>query len=110
MIKYDVVYRKNAFDLSNSFEEIKNIFIKNRKQERVKFKYFIDNDRKIVKVNDHFIEFYCGSIYKMGGIRPFLYNTDCECASDFLQQGASKVNGKEVMNLEELVKIVLEDE
>lgn len=43
----------------------------------------------------------------MSGTRPKYYNTDSILASNFLQQGACKVNGYEVDSLEKIVELFI---
>lgn len=97
-----VVYRKKASDSFKVFSMIKRII------KAFSIEASIDETKKIIEVNDYHITPFCGPVWKMGGIRPFLYNTDCKYASEILEQGASKVDGREIENLEELVRIILE--
>lgn len=101
MRKDVVIYRKNKNDLLNIFVEIARR-LKEHGDPSIDKKYVT------IKIRDWSIEFFCGTVFKMGGTRPFLYNTDCKYASDFLEQGAVKVNGKETEDLEELLRIILE--
>lgn len=101
MRKDVMIYRKNKNDLLNVFSEIAR-HLKEHGNPCIDEKYVT------IKFQDWSIEFFCGSVLKMGGTRPFLYNTDCKYASDFLEQGAEKVDGNEIKNLEELLRIILE--
>lgn len=101
MRKDVVIYRKNKNDLLNVFSEITR-HLKEHSNPCIDEKYVT------IKNRDWSIEFFCGAAWRMGGIRPFLYNTDCKFASDFLEQGATKVNGKEIEDIEELLRIILE--
>lgn len=100
-----VIYRSKARDIQHAFEEI----VRHLKQEKDQTKIKIFKNGSIDVKNYH-IDFFCGSIYKMSGGRPYLYNTDDLSASQFLMQSASKVNGIEIDNLEKLLKNILEDE
>lgn len=97
MQKDVVIYRKNKNDLLNTFAEIAR-----------RLKEHGDPSHITIKFQDWYIEFFCGAALGMGETRPFLYNTDFKYASDFLEQGAVKVNGKETEDLEELLRIILE--
>lgn len=101
MRKDVMIYRKNKNDLLNVFSEIAR-HLKEHGNPCIDEKY------ATIKIRDWSIEFFCGTVWRMGGIRPFLYNTDCKFASDFLEQGATKVNGKEIEDIEELLRIILE--
>lgn len=107
MRKDVVIYRKNRNDLLNVFAEI-TTRLKETKMDEDCDGLNICKNLDFIKFQDWSIEFFCGSVLKMGGTRPFLYNTDCKYASDFLEQGAVKVNGKEIKDLEELLRIILE--
>lgn len=101
MRKDVIIYRKNKNDLLNTFTEIARR-LKEHGSPSIYEKHIT------IKFQDWSIEFFCGAVFRMGGTRPFLYNTDCEYASDFLEQGAVKVNGKEIEDIEELLRIILE--
>lgn len=107
MRKDVVIYRKNKNDLLNAFTEIVSS-LEGAKIDRSRDKLVIDRSRISVKFNDWSIEFFCGIVLRMGGTRPFLYNTNCKYASNFLEQGAVKVDGKEVKDLKELLRIICE--
>lgn len=101
MRKDVVIYRKNKNDLLDAFAEIAR-HLKEHSNPSIDKKYLT------IKFQDWSIEFFCGAVWRMGGTRPSLYNTDYKYASDFLEQGAVKVNGKEIEDIEELLRIILE--
>lgn len=59
-----------------------------------------------IYANDIRIEFRCGSMEHLTGLRPDYYETDLYDASEFLAQGAAKCGGKELSSLDDIVTIV----
>ena len=69
-------------------------------------KVVVDKSRRRIMLDSICIEFRFGDFWKMAGCRVVIFNTDSNAAADFLLMSASKVNGFEVSNLYDLVKIV----
>ena len=64
-----------------------------------KGKYFID-------IKDIRIEFRCGDVEHIAGLRPDYYNADSISATYFISISAAKCNGKALNNLSDVVKVV----
>lgn len=96
-----VIYRKSPPDITKLFKEI----IKELNDRKIKFRGVL-NGYIIVKQRIN-ISFFCNDVCRMGGIRPDYYNTDTTEASEFLKQGASKVNGHEISTLKDLLDIII---
>lgn len=98
MESFDVViYRSSRRQLERAFKETVEMI---RKRE---IKAIIDRNRLYINIGDNRISFWLGDPCRMGGLRPKYYNSNSRLASDFLQQGASKVNGYEIPDLETIV-------
>lgn len=110
MRKDVIIYRKRKVDILDVYEYVIK-YLECVQGPRVFDSLIVDRELlRDIMVNDYHIDFFCGMVTRMGGTRPFLYNTDCKYASDFLEQGATKVNGKEIKTLAELLNIILEGE
>lgn len=97
-----IIHRIYKEDLYKVFKEIVCLL------EKKHMDVIIDDKKLVISFNDNRITFWCSSYWHywhMGGTRPKYYNTDSVLASEFLQQGASKVGGYEVDDLEELVDL-----
>lgn len=103
-----IIYRKKSSDIFKVFDEIVKC-LEDLQSNSDRDRLTVDKNLILLYVDGYTINFFCGPVWKMGGIRPSLYNTDCKHASDFLEQGAEKVNGKEVKDLNELLKMVWEE-
>lgn len=96
-----IIHRMRLTDLHKVFKEIVGIL------EKKNINVMIDDKKMIITFNDRRITFWCSDYWRMGGTRPKYYNSDSVLASEFLQQGASKVGGYEVGDLEELVNLFI---
>lgn len=56
----------------------------------------------VMDIFDIDIQFRCGDLCKLAGLRPDIYNVDSVAASNFLQQSAVKVGGKEINTLDDI--------
>lgn len=56
----------------------------------------------VMDIFDIDIQFRCGDLCKLAGLRPDIYNVDSVVASNFLQRSAVKVDGKEINTLDDI--------
>lgn len=61
-----------------------------------------------IGVNGTRIDFRSGDITKMRGSRPDYYNTDSCLASDYLLYEASRVHGKEIKDISDIINLIKE--
>lgn len=69
-------------------------------------KVVVDKGRRRIMVDNIRIEFRFGDYWKLAGCRVDIFNTDSNQTAEFLLMSATKVNGFEVSNFYDLVKIV----
>lgn len=96
-----VVYRSERSELKRVFDylftQLSDVYLYNARGR---------HNKTVIDIGDIRIDFRCGDIYKMGGLRPDYYNTDSQPASDFLCQGAVKVDGKELADISDIRRII----
>ena len=96
-----VVYRSKRTEIKKAFDylftQLSNVYPCNTMSRY---------NETVIDIGDIRIEFRCGDIYKMGGLRPDYYNTDSQPASDFLCQGAVKVDGEELADISDILRII----
>lgn len=97
-----IIYRNSVFEIQETFGYFVTELLKHINSDDIKLP---QGSGRIV-VGDILIDFYCNGIHKMGGVRPNYYNTDSCLASDFLECGATKVNGKEIKDISEIINII----
>lgn len=92
-----VIYREKMKDM---LEEYKYLFdkLKNDLGEYLK----IYPNGLVIDIFDVHVDFRCGDVLKLAGLRPDFYNTDSITASNFLWQSAEKVNGKKINTLDDI--------
>lgn len=96
-----IIYRKSREDALMAFEQ----FIYQCKLLNLET---INRIPRII-FNEYDIQFWCGDYWRMGGLRPKYYNTDSRLASEYLEQSAYKCGGKEIVNIDDLYKILCEN-
>lgn len=96
-----IIHRQWSEDLRKVFKEVVDIL------ENKNIDAMIDEKKLVITLKDKRITFWCSAYWHIGGTRPKYYNSDSVLASEFLQQGASKVGGYEVDDLEELVNLFI---
>ena len=62
----------------------------------------ISHNGLVMDIFDINIQFRCGDVLKLAGLRPDIYNVDTIAASNFLQQSADKVGEKEMDVLDDI--------
>lgn len=101
-----IIHRTKLLDLVSLRNEIiarlSHIIVNDRK-------VVFDSLRNCIKIDDDIIvEFRGGTkIYRFGGIRPDIYNTDNALIRDVLEQSAQKVNGIEVKDVSEIIRMIV---
>ena len=96
-----VIHRTEAVEAQKVFEHLAETLPKELESD-----IEINKNWRTIGVNGSRIDFRCGDVFKLGGLRPNYYNTDNELASCFLEQSAVKVNGKEIKDISEIVTLV----
>jgi len=98
---YIVMHRTEALDAQKVFEYLAELL-----PTEINSIIEINKNWFTIGVENNRIDFRCGDITKMAGLRPDYYNTDSETVSHFLQLMADKVNGKEIKDISEIVNII----
>lgn len=96
-----IIHRKTVNDLRNTFDFLVEKFKKNLIE--------IDDEslkKFLIVVGEYEIDFFCGDVCKMGGVRPMFYNTDSKEASDFLRISAKKCGGIQIKHVNDLFEIL----
>ena len=99
---YIVIYRNSVFEIQETFGHFVTELSKHMSSDDIN----LPKGSGRIIVGDIMVDFYCNGIYKMGGVIPNYYNTDSYLASDFLECGATKVNGKEIKDISEIIDII----
>ena len=92
-----VIHRQK---MENVLEESKYLFDKLRVTLGEHLK--VSHNGLVMGIFDIDIQFRCGEVCNLRGLRPDIYNTDSASASNFLQQSAVKVGGKELDTLDNI--------
>lgn len=102
-----VIHRLAKKDMEIAYDAVRKIILKDLVPS-----YYGDHvvkfasSRAIIQIGNIYFHFRCGDPYKMAGILPDYYNINSTIASDLLHQAASKVGGKELKSLSELIETI----
>jgi len=95
-----IIHRSSSVDAQKVFERFITALFNESSTMQI-------NDRgKYIDIENIRIDFRCGDMLKLDGVRPDYYNTDSDLVSCFLQQSANKVNGKEIKDIDDLINMI----
>ena len=101
---YIIVYYKYAMDSAMDARDLAGMLIERFGAENVKLK----NNKLTIDIFDVRIDFRSGELHKMAGVSPdyfIAYNFE---AVQYLECQASRVNGKRLGKLEDIVQVIWE--